>query len=115
MSLTTRWIGSSRSAVAAVVRRPRVASAVVTRSARFFASEAEEPFDLNAIERDSDEVDVCIVGAGPAGLSAAIRLKQLDKDDSLRVVVLEKGSEPGEFYVRSFSGLVPQHGSPAPC
>jgi electron-transferring-flavoprotein dehydrogenase len=98
MSLTTRWIGSSRSAVAAVVRRPRVAAvAPVVSRARFFASEAEEPFDLNSIERDSDEVDVCIVGAGPAGLSAAIRIKQLDTEDQLRVVVLEKGSEPGEL------------------
>jgi electron-transferring-flavoprotein dehydrogenase len=38
-------------------------------------------------------VDVVIVGAGPAGLAAAIRLKQLD--DALEVVVLEKGSEVG--------------------
>jgi electron-transferring-flavoprotein dehydrogenase len=38
-------------------------------------------------------VDVVIVGAGPAGLAAAIRLKQLN--DALEVVVLEKGSEVG--------------------
>ncbi len=43
--------------------------------------------------RESMEVDVVIVGAGPAGLSAAIRLKQLNED--LAVVVLEKGSEVG--------------------
>ena len=43
--------------------------------------------------RESMPVDVVIVGAGPSGLSAAIRLKQLDA--ALEVVVLEKGSEVG--------------------
>src|SRR5690606_29510330 len=44
-------------------------------------------------ERESMEFDVVIVGAGPAGLAAAIRLKQLNAD--LSVVVLEKGAEVG--------------------
>ena len=49
------------------------------------------------MERESMEVDVAIVGAGPAGLAAAIRLKQLaaKAGEELTVCVLEKGSEVG--------------------
>jgi electron-transferring-flavoprotein dehydrogenase len=50
-------------------------------------------FDVSDIQREAMEYDVVIVGAGPAGLSAAIRIKQLSPDTT--VCILEKGSEVG--------------------
>ena len=55
--------------------------------------------DMDNLERVSDEVDVCIVGGGPSGLSAAIKLRQLaieaGQGDDFRVIVIEKGAEVG--------------------
>ncbi|HEY5701204.1 MAG TPA: electron transfer flavoprotein-ubiquinone oxidoreductase [Gammaproteobacteria bacterium] len=49
------------------------------------------------MERESMEFDVVIVGAGPSGLAAAIRLRQLaaEQDEEITVCIVEKGSEVG--------------------
>ncbi|KAI0175186.1 hypothetical protein BJ166DRAFT_477905 [Pestalotiopsis sp. NC0098] len=67
-----------------------------SRTLRF--ADVDESFDPKSVERESDEVDVCIVGGGPAGLSAAIRLKQLANEagnEDFRVLLLEKAGEIG--------------------
>ncbi|KAH7020973.1 uncharacterized protein B0I36DRAFT_296472 [Microdochium trichocladiopsis] len=70
---------------------------ISTTPARRLAS-VDDSFDPKTIDRESDEVDVCIVGGGPAGLSAAIRLKQLANEsgnEDFRVLLLEKAGEVG--------------------
>lgn len=71
---------------------------LTTTPRRLFASVEDDSFDPASVERESDQVDVCIVGGGPAGLSAAIRLKQLANEagnEDFRVLLLEKSGEIG--------------------
>lgn len=100
---------SSPAGMWSALRRPLpVAARLPTRpvpARRFLASTLPRlsseggEFPPASPERAEDEVDVCIVGAGPAGLCAAIRLKQLEQAnpgaEERRVIVLEKGAEVG--------------------
>ncbi|KAK0938124.1 hypothetical protein LTR29_010348 [Friedmanniomyces endolithicus] len=103
-----RWLASGSVASQFFVRGHRPASvtagqrrALSSTVRRRFAS-VDDSFDPSTIERESDEVDVCIVGGGPAGLSAAIKLKQLANaagNEDFRVLLLEKAGELGDHIV----------------
>lgn len=96
---------------------PIIMATSVARARAFTTTRAvrrpddEDSFDPATVERESDQVDVCIVGGGPAGLSAAIRLKQLANEagnEDFRVLVLEKAGDMGAHIV---SGAVIQTSS----
>ena len=93
------------------ISRRSAANALFAPGLRRFSAEAAE---LSA--RESMDYDVVIVGAGPSGLAAAIRLKQLaaEKQKELSVCVVEKGSQVGAhilsgnvFEPRALNELIP--------
>ena len=87
-SLTPPWHSKPNQNATAAIRGRR-------NDLRYFSSEDTEAEELEP--RESMAFDVLIVGGGPAGLAAAIRLKQLclEKDTDLSVCVIDKGSEIG--------------------
>lgn len=94
----------------AASRRP----SVVRNQVAFLSTSMDEALVLEP--RESMEYDVVTVGAGPAGLAAAIRLKQiaLEKGEDIDVCVVEKGSEVGAhilsgnvFETRALDELLP--------
>lgn len=83
----------------------------ISSTARSRFADVDDAFDPRQQERESDEVDVCIVGGGPAGLAAAIKLKQLANaagNEEFRVLLLEKAGELGDHIV---SGNVMEPGA----
>ncbi|KAI0644154.1 hypothetical protein C8Q79DRAFT_1002101 [Trametes meyenii] len=92
-----------------MLSRCRARPTCLMRSLHTTSPRKRDLFDPSSVDRPTDDVDVCIVGASPAGLSAAICLKQLKQQNGreIRVVILEKGAEIRAL-ASKYSPCIPQ-------
>lgn len=93
----TRLVAPPRATAACLPPRALQRAQLSTSARRAQAEPLNQEIEFPDVERVQDECDVCIVGGGPAGLSAAIQLMKMakEKGEEIRVVVLEKGAEVG--------------------
>ncbi|TMW63826.1 hypothetical protein Poli38472_002767 [Pythium oligandrum] len=84
-----------------LLRRPATAASAFQRPRWLSMGLTEEEKELLHGEREAMDYDVLLVGAGPASLAAAIRLKQLsaEKGTDLSVCIVEKGAEVGSHII----------------
>lgn len=117
---TRRLLGSSSSSLSSLLARQQPRRFVPSSSSIYWFSTTATTSEEEAEPREQMAFDVLIVGGGPAGLAAGIRLKQLcaEQDVDLSVCLIDKGSEIGAhvlsgnvFDPKALNELLPQYSS----